>query len=199
MLVFAIVLAAGEGRRMGRTKALLPVGDTILAAHVAALMRRPALAGVIVVLGSEADRAAAQMPGWALTVANSRYHEGMLSSMLCGLALAEARLAEAVLFHPVDCPLVEPETIDRVVEALQTGARVAVPGHAGRRGHPLALARSAWGALRAASPQRGARELLQDHPEWVTYVPGDPGCLGDLDTPADYEQFLLALRARKST
>jgi molybdenum cofactor cytidylyltransferase len=86
----------------------------------------------------------------------------------------------------VDHPLVAPETVDRVLEALARGARNAVPSHAGRRGHPGGFARDAFPALRAAPPERGARAVLHDHPEWIVHVPGDPGCVAGIDTPEDY-------------
>jgi len=45
-------------------------------------------------------------------------------------------------------------------------------------------------ALRAAPAARGARAVLADHPEWVVHVPGDPGCVLGIDTPADYERWI---------
>jgi molybdenum cofactor cytidylyltransferase len=104
-----------------------------------------------------------------------------------GLDAAEALGAEAVLLHPVDNPLVEPATIDAVVLAVAAGAPVAVPSHAGRRGHPAAFARSVWPELRGAPEDGGARTVLAARPERVVHVPAGPDCLVDLDTPADLQ------------
>jgi molybdenum cofactor cytidylyltransferase len=93
--------------------------------------------------------------------------------------------ADALLLHPVDHPLVETATIDAVISALEDGALVAVPSHEGRRGHPGGFARAAWPALRAATPEEGARAVLHDHPEWVVHVRGGPGCVAGFNTPAD--------------
>jgi molybdenum cofactor cytidylyltransferase len=109
----------------------------------------------------------------------------MLSSLLCGLEAVERLGAGAVLVHPVDHPLVSLATVERVVAALQAGARIAVPSWDGRRGHPAGFARAAWEALRAAPPGQGARAVLREHPGWVEHVAGDPGCLLGIDTPAD--------------
>jgi len=78
----------------------------------------------------------------------------------------------------------------RVVAALAAGALVAVPSHGGRRGHPGGFARATWPALRAAPPDRGARAVLAEHPEWVVHVPGDPGCVAGIDTMEDYERCI---------
>jgi CTP:molybdopterin cytidylyltransferase MocA len=82
------------------------------------------------------------------------------------------------------------ETVDRVVAALEEGARIAVPSYAGRRGHPAGFARRAWPALRSAAPDRGARGVLGDHPDWIVHVPGDPGCRAGIDTPEDYRRLV---------
>lgn len=190
--IVAILLAAGEGRRMGAPKALLPMRGTSFLAWSAALLARPGVSSVVAVLGHEAARVAAEcpLPAGARAVVNEGYRDGMLSSIWRGLDAAEAEGAEAVLLHLVDHPLVAEDTVDRVIEALRAGARIAVPSHAGRRGHPSGFARSAWPALRAASKERGARGVLLDHGDWIVHVAGDPGCLAGIDTPEDYGRLL---------
>jgi CTP:molybdopterin cytidylyltransferase MocA len=190
MRVVAIVLAAGEGRRMGGPKALLPLGDATFLAHACRLFARPGVASVVAVLGAEAERVRAEagLPAGATVVVNGRWREGMLTSVWRGLDAAEA--ADAVLLHPVDHPLVEPATIDRVIEALSASTPIAVPTWEGRRGHPGGFHRSVFAELRAAPPDRGARAVLAADPGRVVHVPGDPGCVAGIDTPADYERAL---------
>jgi CTP:molybdopterin cytidylyltransferase MocA len=192
MRIAAVILAAGEGRRMGGPKALLRVGASTFLARIAALHARPGVAIRIAVLGHEAERVLAEsgIEEEVTIVRNFRYREGMLSSVLAGLGAAEATGAEAVLLHPVDHPLVAPATVDRVVGALERGATVVVPSFQNRRGHPAGFARAAWTALRGAPPDRGARAVLADHPEWVVHVEGDAGCVAGVDTPEDYEHHL---------
>lgn len=184
--VVAIVLAAGEGRRMGGPKALLRDGDATFLARACA---RFSAAGVppVAVLGAEAGRVrdAAGMPAETAVVVNERWREGMLTSVWAGLDAAERLGAEAVLVHPVDNPFVAPGTIASVVAALAEGAAIAVPSHDGRRGHPAGFARSVWPALRRAPLDGGARTLLQARPELVVHVPAGPDCLVDIDTPED--------------
>jgi nicotine blue oxidoreductase len=195
--IVAVVLAAGEGRRIGGPKALLRLGDATFLAEAASRLARGGAASVVAVLGHQADRVAAEagLPAGVAVVVNPRYREGMLSSVLAGLDAAAASGAEAVLLHPVDHPLVDPETVARVIEALERGARIAVPTHQGRRGHPGGFAASSWDALRAAPAAQGARAVLARQPEWVVHVPGDPGCIAGIDTPADYERLISGAAA----
>jgi molybdenum cofactor cytidylyltransferase len=206
--IVAILLAAGEGRRAGGPKALLriasappgaaapgglapPIPTTFLA-RCAAVLARPGVSSVLAVLGHDAERVAAEahIPSTVRTIVNDGYRQGMLTSVWRGLDAAEQEGAEAILIHPVDHPLLAAETVDRVVAALEEGALIAVPSHSGRRGHPAGFARRAWPALRSAAPDRGARGVLADHPDWIVHVPGDPGCRAGIDTPEDYRRLV---------
>jgi CTP:molybdopterin cytidylyltransferase MocA len=192
MRVVAIVLAAGEGRRMGGPKALLRLGQTTFLAHAGRLFARPGVASVVAVLGAEAERVRAQaaLPSEVTVVVNEAWREGMLSSVWRGLDAAESEAADAVLLHPVDHPLVQPATIDRVVQALLSSAAIAVPTWEGRRGHPGGFHRAVFAELRSAPPDRGARAVLAAEPGRVVHVVGDPGCVAGIDTPEDYERAL---------
>lgn len=187
--IVAVVLAAGEGRRMGGPKALVAFEGTTFVQRCVLLLRRPGVSEVVVVVGPLQDRVAALVPD-ATCLPNPNPADGMLSSILCGLAAAEERDAAAILLHPVDHPLVAPATVERVVEALQGGARIAVPSRDGRRGHPGGFARAAWPALRDVAPARGARGVLADHPDWIVHVEGDAGSVAGIDTPGDYARLV---------
>ena len=123
----------------------------------------------------------------------------MLTSVWVGLDAAEALGAEAVLLHPVDNPFVAPATIDAVVAALAEGAAIAVPSHAGRRGHPAGFARSCWPALRAAPLDGGARTVLAALSDRVVHVPAGEDCLVDLDRPRDVIEARRRLPGRGET
>ena len=185
--VVAVLLAAGEGRRVGGPKALLRAGGATFLESCLRALDRPGVAARVVVTGHQAERVAAAVPSapGVSVVRNDGYRAGMLSSVLRGLEAAEALQADALLLHPVDHPQVEPETVDRVLAALAEGARIAVPSHGGRRGHPGGFARPTWEALRAAPPDEGARAVLRAHPDWIVHVPGGPGCVRGVNTPED--------------
>jgi nicotine blue oxidoreductase len=195
MRVTAIVLAAGEGRRMGGPKALSRLGAVSFLARVCALLAQAGLERVVAVLGAEAARVEAEagLPAGVALAVNEAWRDGMLSSVCRGLDAAEADGAEAVLLQPVDHPLVSVETIRRVRLALEAGATVVVPSHAGRRGHPGGFARPVFAELRSAPVERGARAVLARDPGRIVHVPGDPGCLAGIDTPEDLARAAAGL------
>jgi molybdenum cofactor cytidylyltransferase len=192
--IVAVVLAAGRGARMGGPKALLRIGDSSFLRHVARALRLSGVSHVVAVVGHAHERVTteAQLDDALLVAYNPRHDEGMLTSVWCGLDAAERLGAAAVLIHPVDHPLVDAPTADRVIEALIAGAVIAVPSHAGRRGHPGGFSRASWEALRKVTPLRGARGVLEDHPDWVVHVAGGPACLAGVDTPEDYRRVVGA-------
>jgi CTP:molybdopterin cytidylyltransferase MocA len=196
MKIAAIVLAAGEGRRVGGAKALLSLEGSSFLALVCRGLSRPGVSVVVAVVGAEAERVRknAGVPTGVEVVENERWRDGMLSSVWRGLDAAEEKGAEAVLLHPVDHPLVAPHTVDRVLAALDRGAFVAVPTHGRRRGHPGGFGREAVAALRSAPPDRGARAVLEAQPERVVHVEGDPGCVTGVNTSADYRRLLSSPR-----
>jgi nicotine blue oxidoreductase len=192
MHVMAAVLAAGEGRRAGGPKALLRIGGRSFLAHACELLARPGVREVVAVVGAESERVAreAGCPGTVRLVTNEAYRDGMLTSVLRALDEADRLGADALLLHPVDHPLVAHATVDRVIEALASGARIAVPSWRDRRGHPAGFARAAWPALREVPAAEGARSVLAGHPEWIVHVPGDEGCLAGIDTQEDYARLI---------
>ena len=189
MRIAAIILAAGEGRRMGQPKAFVPWHDGTLLAHACSLFARPGIDAVVAVIGASAERVRQlRLPTGVTVVENEGWRDGMLSSVWRGLDAAEELGVEAVLLHPVDHPLVTPETVDRVVAALEAGAFAVAPTHEGRRGHPGGFGREAFAALRGASPDEGARAVLAGHPDRVVHVEGDAGCRVGLDTPDEWRR-----------
>lgn len=199
-MIAALILAAGESRRMGSSKALLryplPEGaETTFLEHLLDVFRRSKADPVIVVLGHDAARIRDAVDwGTARSVRNDCYREGMLSSIRAGLdaidALNEPAI-EGALVHPVDSPSVSPEVVDLVIARFEETRRpIVLPIHAGRRGHPVLFARRVFEEIRRAPDGVGARQVVWDHGGDLLEVEvPDPGIHRDVDTPEDYRRF----------
>ncbi|MBI4887803.1 MAG: nucleotidyltransferase family protein [Acidobacteria bacterium] len=197
-MVTAIVLAAGESKRMGRPKALLP--DREGRPFVARLVRAFAAAGVddvILVTGTQhaaiAAAVAADAPLVSPTILiNPDPARGQLSSLWIGLEAAARPGLEAVLVTPVDIPMVRPSTIQQVVEVWRTTrAPIVRPAVGARHGHPVLFDRAVFDELRRAPLADGARAVVHAHADSLVNVPvDDEGCLVDVDTPADYDALI---------
>ena len=184
-MITAVVLAAGEGRRMGAPKvsARLPDGRTFLQA-VLATVRAAGVDEVRVVVGPGTQASADD----ATLVLNPRPEAGMLSSVRAGVRAAPAG-TRALLLWPVDHPHVRAATVRRLIEAhAHTGAPVVVPVHGGRRGHPTLFDAALLPELLEAPDDVGARAVVHAHEqELCELAVEDAGVIADLDTPADLE------------
>ena len=194
IMVVGIILAAGASSRMGRPKALLPIGDDVFVTRVCRTLLEAGVDDLVVVAGAEHDAVAAAVDGAGLrvrVVENPRREEGQLSSVLTGLAVADRPGVDAVLVHLVDAPLVRPETARAVLDAyFRTHAPIVRPAVGGRHGHPVLFARSVFDELRRADPSVGARGVVQAHAADVCNVPvDDEGACRDIDTPEEFARL----------
>lgn len=190
----AILLAAGASSRMGESKALLDWGGRpLVAAQVGAL----AAAGcdpVIVVLGSQAGAVRRALPSGARWTINGAWREGRAGSIRAGARVAP-RHVERVVVASVDQPC-SASAVRRTLEALAADreARIAVPRHGGRNGHPPVFDAALLPELRRATERgEGLREVRRRWRERTIFVDvEDPAVLLDLNTPEDYRRALAA-------
>jgi len=198
-MIPAIVLAAGKSSRMGRPKALLPIGssgETFLT-RVIRVLREGGAEAIVVVIGGDAAAVRASLPredASITAVDNPQYEEGQLSSLLVGLAAVERQdNVEAVMVTLVDLPLISPCTVRSVLDAYRAkpGAPLVRPRRGNRHGHPVIFNRSIFEELRRADPSMGAKPVVRAHAaEEVNVDVDDEGGFIDIDTPEDYERFI---------
>lgn len=192
MKAAAIILAAGESRRMGRPKALLPFrGGTFLSAIAENLGRH--CSPVIAVFGFNAAKVSRSAPAGVIAIENPDYKQGMLTSLQAGLrALPES--CDAAVFTLVDHPAVSFATVDTV---MRSDAIIAIPRREGKRGHPVLIReRIADEFLREPLTSK-VRDVIDRHASEIEYVEvDDPGISDDIDDPALYRKLLEREAAR---
>ncbi len=162
-MVAAVVLAAGASSRFGTS----PPKQAVFLPEVLRRLRAAAsVDDVIVVLGAH------QVETDARTVRCDEWERGPGASLRCGLAALGDGI-EAAIVVLADGPELAPEAADRVVAAWRDGrGDVVAASYAGERGHPVLLARTAWGSV----PDEGARAL-----DPVLVPCDDLGSPGDVD------------------
>ena len=191
-MIAAIILAAGQSRRMGQPKMVLPWGKLTVIEHVITVFQRAGIEDILVVTGADREQVEHALEPYTIRfVHNQEYRYGeMLSSLQHGLRGMKPE-AEATLIGLGDQPQVQESTVRLVMGAhLQNRTGLVVPSFQKRRGHPWLAARSLWGELLSMSPPASLRDFLNQHSAEIDYVNLDTSSiLADLDTPHDYERF----------
>jgi molybdenum cofactor cytidylyltransferase len=191
-MIWAIVLAAGESRRMGTPKLILPFGEVTMIETVVCTLLRSKVDRVLVILGSDRDKIMPLLAGKDVdTVVNARYQEGMLSSIQAGFQ-ALPQEVEAVLVFLGDQPLIPVSVIDKMIECYKkAGKGIILPVYKKKRGHPLLIDTKYKDEVIALSPAVGLRALTHNHPEDVHEVDvATVHVLKDIDYPEDYRREL---------
>jgi molybdenum cofactor cytidylyltransferase len=194
MLISAIILAAGQSKRMGEPKMLLPWGSVTVIEHVIGVFASAGVDDVLVVTGGAREQVEDVVRHSAIrypvrSVYNDQYENGeMLSSILCGLRGVVDKGVGAAMIGLGDQPQVHERSVRLVVDAyLQTGNPIVVPSYQMRRGHPWLVARPLWGEIVELDAGQSPRDFLNKHAGTIQYVDVDtPDVLADLDTPDDY-------------
>jgi molybdenum cofactor cytidylyltransferase len=185
--IAAVVLAAGQSRRMGTiNKLTIDIEGKPMLRRVVEAVTASAAKPVIVVTGHERQQVEAALAGLAVqTVFNPDYAAGLSTSLKRGLTSLPATVEGAVICLG-DMPLVSAHELDQLVAAFNPveGRAIVVPTRRGKRGNPVVISKSFFAELAGIGGDIGAREVIAAHPEQVAEVEmeGD-GVLTDIDTP----------------
>ena len=190
-MISAIILAAGQSKRMGQPKMLLPWEDLTVIEHVVTTFLNAGIEEILIVTGAsqaEVDKAVDRFP--VRRVHNPDYAAGeMLSSLQCGIrALSEQ--TQAALIGLGDQPQLQEGSVRAICEAYQDSkSGLIVPSFQMKRGHPWLVAQHLWSEILALKPPKTLRDFLNHHAQEIRYVKLDtPTILADLDTPEDYRK-----------
>jgi molybdenum cofactor cytidylyltransferase len=186
--IWAIVLAAGESRRMGSPKMLLPYNDMTVIEQVVNNLLDADIDRVVVVLGANREDIMKVTRSYdVFHCYNEDYKGGMLSSVKCGF-FSLPQGCTGALIMPGDQPMTGPGEINRVIRTfLESGKGLVMAAHNGKRGHPLIVDMKYADEVLNLPEDEGLRALAARHPEDVLESDtDDSSVLRDIDTQEDY-------------
>ena len=193
----ALLLAAGQSRRMGGpNKLLAEVDGAPMVAYVARRLLASRARPIIAVLGNQADTVEAALGKLPVErVRNPEFAGGLSTSLKRGIAALPPDL-EGALICLGDMPLISGRHIDRLIAAFNPleGRAIIVPTRRGKRGNPVLWSKRFFPEMAELAGDVGAKHLIGEHAELVAEVEmDDDAILVDIDTP----EALEALRQRK--
>lgn len=189
-MICAVILAAGESRRMGQPKLLLPLGDKTIIESVLENVIASKVDKILVVLGSNQKMMEKTIKNFPIEITiNPRFSTGMLSSVICGFEALPAK-TQGVLVVLGDQPSISSIIINDLISQYQkTKKGIIVPVYQGRRGHPILIDKKYKRKIHNLNSNIGLRELIHNHPEDILEVKiPHSTILQDIDTPDDYQK-----------
>ncbi len=189
----AVVLAAGEGRRMGGVcKPLIRLQGVPIVTRLLIALSGAGVDEVVVVTGFARTQVEAQIGTFPITlVYNPDFADGQGGSVHAGLG-ALAGPFDAVLVALADQPLLGADDLRELIGAFKKrpGGHVLVPMVDGRRGNPVVLDGEACDVILRGEAKLGCRHLVEQRPEFVSrYDSPNHHYIVDLDTPEDLERL----------
>ena len=198
-MISAILLAAGEAKRMGKPKQLLPLGGKSILEHSLNNLLASRVNEVIVVVGYEAEAVAKKVAARPVRIAvNPNYKQGMSTSLVKGLGLVSDG-TKAVMVALADQPFISSQVINQLIEEFATHKKgIAVPVYKGKRGHPIIFAIKYRDELLGLSGDTGGKEILERHPDDVLEVDtGSEDIHRDIDDMKSYEKERDKIRNKR--
>lgn len=199
-VIAAIVLAAGQSRRMaGRDKLLETVGGRTLLRRTVQAAIASAADRVLVVLREDDDLRRATLTGLAAAIeTNPRAAEGMGTSLAAGIRALGPEVDGALILM-ADMPEITSADIGRLIAGFDPAegrAIVRATSAGGEPGHPVLFGRRFFEVLAALEGDQGARQVVRENAEFVVdlALPGR-AALTDLDTPDAWAQWRTAQEA----
>jgi len=187
-MVGAVILAAGESRRMGRPKLLLRIKGKRMIEWVVDSFKS-VVDELVVVLGHDPESLVPTLEELGTRwVVNENYREGMVSSFKKGLE--RLKNCDAVFLALGDQPFVDRDFLMKAVNAWKEGAKIVSPVHKGKKGHPVLFDQSLFNEIFSLREHEMIRDVIHRHGDKHHLVEAGEWAVTDLDTPESFRKFM---------
>jgi len=191
--VGAVLLAAGEGSRMGNIpKCLIQLdGLTLLQRQLIALTEA-GVDEVVVVTGHHhlavgRELAALKSLNPMRVIRNAHANEGQARSVRLGIETLGSDF-DAVIMALSDQPFIDSQDIKALIATFKkrTAGEIILPMFNGQRGNPIMLSGSVMKTILASGAEMVCRNFMDQHPELVhPWQTQNDHYVVDVDTPED--------------
>ncbi len=190
-MIHAIILAAGESKRMGKLKPLLKFDGRTFLEQIISVLKDSEVDGITAVLGAEAEtvKESIDLSGIDVVI-NEDYQKGQLSSLIAGIKSVPEE-TDAIVVCLADSPFINIKTINNIIRSFkEKNVPIIVPVCSGKRGHPVLFSKSLFKEIIEAPEDQGAKYVVHSNKERVFELDTfDKGILIGINTPEDYRAY----------
>ena len=200
-MISAILLGAGESKRMKVNKLSLPWGRETVFEHCFNTLLRSRVKEIIVVLNKQSQGIGRQMSASGTkkvkVTLNPYYKRGMSTSIHKGLQVMDPR-SEGILISLGDQPFLKTRTVNVLLRTFHQGkGEIVVPSFQGVKGHPVIFHRKYEKELLKLRGDTGGKPILLKYSKQIKTIPvRSEGVIKDIDTWRDYNPPTLSLPHR---
>lgn len=188
--VSAIVLAAGQSRRMGvQNKMALEFEGQPLIHHVSEQVRKSEAFETIIVT----SEVSFQLFEGQSVVINENYRSGMTSSIRAGVEACSAE-TDGFMICLGDQPLIRTDQYNYLMKVFEEKFQedpkvIVVPTYKKSKGNPVILSSTYREAILKHQEPEGCKGIVQNNLEHVFLVEtSNSAILADIDTPEDFDR-----------
>ena len=193
-MVSAILLAAGESKRMGeQDKLFLKYKGTWIVNHVMKNLWASSQSELVIVMNNNDNELLnGQRSKDIQVVVNPDYKKGMTTSIKAGVKAASYSAA-GFMICLADQPLMEKQDYDEIIERFELLVKhdakaIIVPMYNSMKGNPVIFSSIHRDAILAHQDMEGCKEIIQSNKQHVYRLKMyNDHILRDVDTPEDYE------------
>jgi len=191
--IFALILAAGQSKRMKQPKIVLPWGKTTIIGHIIHVFNSAGICDVFVVTGGyreEVEHEVTKAGGNPIFNPNHSNDE-LTISLNIGLENIHTDQFSAGFISLGDQPNLHREDIEALIKKHYSDpGKIIIPSYQMRRGHPWLVPAIFMDEMAKLAPPDTLRDFINKHNNDIEYVVVDHAdILSDLDTPEDYERL----------
>ena len=194
-MISAVILAAGESRRMGKqNKLLLPVGDEALLVKLVKSVCASDVGQVLVVIGHEAEKIRQELNDSTLSfILNPNFSKGMTTSIKSGIKEVSQN-SDGFLICLADMPFINSSEINKLIHTfvqnrMKEKKLIVVPVFQGQRGNPVLFSTEFRNDILDHKKESGCKGVLTNNSESVMEIQMDnDNILLDVDTLEDFQR-----------
>ena len=187
-----LILAAGESKRMGEPKQLLPYNNSTLLLHSIEQANNIKYSDVFIVIGAHFEDVFKSIRGQKATILkNNNWEDGMGSSLSKGIELIKKKNNyDRVLVTLADTPLVNTEHYEELISfSDETGKRIILTNYDEVSGVPAIFDKSLFNELSLLSDNEGAKPVVKKYKKEVLKMDSKIPFF-DIDTKEAYQKLL---------